>query len=137
MVDGWQPELDHDAIDEFLTYQYIPPPRTIWKNVFKLPPGHFAVYQNDRLTVSRYWDFDPSVERPISRDDAIDQTRALLHDSVKLRLQADVPLGAFLSEGLIRRSLSRSLSNSGSEPIRTFTVGFSDKDFDRAATRLK
>ncbi len=132
VVDGWQPELDHDAIDEFLTYQYIPPPRTIWKNVFKLPPGHFAVYQNDRLTVSRYWDFDPSVERPINRDDAIDQTRALLHDSVKLRLQADVPLGAFLSGGIDSSLVVAIAQQQRSEPIRTFTVGFPDKDFDES-----
>ncbi len=66
-VDGVCSEIDPGAIDEFLTYQYIPPPGTIWKGVRQLAPGHFAVFENGQISVQRYWDFDPAIERPIGQ----------------------------------------------------------------------
>jgi asparagine synthase (glutamine-hydrolysing) len=131
-VPGWKPEIDPAAIDEFLTYQYIPHPRTIWKGVHKLEPGHYAVFQNGKLTVERYWNLDPSLEHVIPQAQAIERLRELLSDSVALRLQSDVPLGAFLSGGIdssLVVALAQRLRNS---PIRTFTIGFPEKDFDES-----
>ncbi|MEX0824793.1 MAG: asparagine synthase (glutamine-hydrolyzing) [Pirellulaceae bacterium] len=126
-------DVDPGAIDEFLTYQYIPHPNTIWKGIHKLPPGHFAVYEDGRIHVERYWDFDPSVEQPMSKEQAVERLRELLNDSVRLRLQADVPLGAFLSGG-IDSSLTVALAQAQRpDPIRTFSIGFSHKDFDETA----
>ena len=62
-VEGICEEIDPAAIDEFLTYQYVPHPGTIWKGVRKLAPGHMAIYENGQLAVHRYWNFDPSVEK--------------------------------------------------------------------------
>jgi len=132
-VPGWNPQIDPSSIDDFLTYQYVPHPKTIWKNVCKLPPGHLAVYEKGNVSVSRYWNFDPSRLIDISPEDAKTQLRKLLTDSVAKRLQADVPLGAFLSGG-IDSSLIVALAQSQSDqPLRTFTIGFPEKDFDESA----
>ena len=130
-VPGVCTEIDPAAIDEFLTYQYVPHPGTIWKRVHKLPPGHFAVYEKGRLTVQRYWNFDPALEVPISHDQAVERLRELLTDSVRLRLQSDVPLGSFLSGG-IDSSLITAIAQkiNGDTPIRTFSIGFPIADFD-------
>lgn len=129
-VPGFDPEVEPAAIDEYLTYQYIPHPRTIWKGVCKLPPGHFATFQNGELQVQRYWDFDPALEAPLSQAEAVDRVRALLEDSIRLRLRSDVPLGAFLSGGIDSSLIVALAQRQLDQPIRTFSIGFPDRDFD-------
>ncbi|QDV88569.1 asparagine synthase (glutamine-hydrolyzing) [Stieleria sp.] len=130
-VPGVCNEIDPAAIDEFLTYQYIPHPGTIWKGVRKLPPGHVAIFEKGKLVVQPYWDFDPTVEVPRSKGEAVERLRELLSDSVRLRLQSDVPLGSFLSGG-IDSSLITAIAQrqEGDTPIRTFSIGFPIADFD-------
>ncbi|MFK8112601.1 MAG: asparagine synthase (glutamine-hydrolyzing) [Rubripirellula sp.] len=132
-VEGICSEVDPGAIDEFLTYQYIPPPGTIWKGVRKLAPGHFAVFENGNLSVERYWDFDPAVERPIRREEACERLQELLTDSVKLRMQSDVPLGSFLSGGIDSSLITAIAQGQSSQPVRTFSIGFPVSDFDETA----
>ena len=132
-VDGVCSEIDPAAIDEFLTYQYVPHPGTIWKGVRKLAPGHFAVFENGNLTVHRYWDFDPSVERPISASRAQETLRELLTDSVNLRMQSDVPLGAFLSGGIDSSLITAIAAQQSSTTVRSFSIGFPVADFDETA----
>lgn len=130
-VDGVCNEIDPTAIDDFLTYQYVPHPRTIWKGVFKLPPGHFAVYEHGTLRVERYWNFDPSIERAMSREQACEQLHDLLTDSVRLRLQSDVPLGSFLSGGIdssLITAIAQGLTTD--RRVKTFSIGFSVAEFD-------
>ena len=129
-VDGICEEIDPAAIDEFLTYQYIPHPGTIWKGVRKLAPGHFAIFENGELTVQRYWNFDPSVETPIDQQAACERLRELLTDSVKMRMQSDVPLGTFLSGGIDSSLITAIASQQSQTPIRTFSIGFPVADFD-------
>ncbi len=132
-VEGICTDIDPAAIDEFLTYQYIPHPGTIWKGVRKLPPGHFAVFENGQVTVQRYWDFDPTAEQPIGRGDACDKLRELLTDSVRLRLQSDVPLGSFLSGGIDSSLITAIAQQLNPAPVRTFSIGFPVSDFDETA----
>lgn len=129
-VEGICNEIDPAAIDEFLTYQYIPHPSTIWKGVHKLAPGHFATFENGEIKVQRYWNFDPSIEIPIGKRDACDKLESLLTDSVRLRLQSDVPLGAFLSGGIDSSLMTAISQELNPEPIRTFSIGFPISDFD-------
>ncbi|TWU57975.1 asparagine synthase (glutamine-hydrolyzing) [Rubripirellula reticaptiva] len=129
-VPGVCTEIDPAAIDEFLTYQYIPHPGTIWKGVRKLEPGHYAIYENGELSVHRYWNFDPSVERPIRPAEAQERLRELLSDSVKLRLQADVPLGSFLSGGIDSSLITAIAQSQSPNPVNTFSIGFPIADFD-------
>ncbi|WP_164102299.1 asparagine synthase (glutamine-hydrolyzing) [Candidatus Laterigemmans baculatus] len=123
-------EIDPSAIDDYLTYQYVPHPKTIWKGIRKLPPGHLAVYEQGRLRVERYWDCDFSREVPISRAAAAERLRELFEDSIRLRLQADVPLGAFLSGGIDSSLVCAIAQGQRAEPVRTFSIGFPVKDFD-------
>ncbi len=129
-IPGVCKEIDPAAIDEFLTYQYIPHPRTIWKGVYKLPPGHFAVYENGRLVVQRYWDFDPSHQVEMTREAASERLRELLTDSVRLRLQSDVPLGSFLSGGIDSSIITALAQAQSPQPVNTFSIGFSVAEFD-------
>ena len=129
-VEGVCQDIDPAAIDEFLTYQYIPHPGTIWKGVRKLPPGHFAIFQDGKVTVKRYWDFDPAAESPIEPSDAQDRLRELLEDSVRLRMQADVPLGSFLSGGIDSSLITAIAQSQSTQPVRTFSIGFPVADFD-------
>ncbi|MFH1571934.1 MAG: asparagine synthase (glutamine-hydrolyzing) [Gemmatimonadota bacterium] len=123
-------ELDYRAVDEYLTYLFVPHPRTIYRRVRKLPPGSRAVYRAGRLEVERYW----TVEyRPASAAggyrEAEDELEALLLEAVELRLAADVPLGAFLSGGL-DSSLIVALMRRLRADVQTFSVGFQDASFD-------
>lgn len=129
-ADGVCDEIDPAAIDEYLTYQYIPHPGTIWKGVKKLPPGHFAVFQDGKVTVERYWQFDPSIEVPIDSIDASEQLKDLLTESVRLRMQSDVPLGSFLSGGIDSSLITAIAQSLSDDPIRTFSIGFPVADFD-------
>lgn len=129
-VDGVCTEIDPAAIDEFLTYQYIPHPGTIWKGVQKLAPGHFAVFQNGEVSVSRYWDFDPAFQIAIRREEACERLRELLTDSVKLRMQSDVPLGSFLSGGIDSSLITAIAQGHSDSPVKTFSIGFPVADFD-------
>ncbi len=129
-VEGVCDQIDPAAIDEFLTYQYIPHPGTIWKGVRKLPPGHYAVYQDGQLTVHRYWDFDPSNEVSMSHEHACEQLHELLTDSVRIRMRSDVPLGSFLSGGIDSSLITAIAQQHSKDPIRTFSMGFPVADFD-------
>jgi len=129
-VPGFKPEIDPAAIDDFLTYQYIPHPTTIWKGVNKLSPGHFATFRDGELRVARYWNYDPAHQADLTHDDAVSRVRELLEDSVRIRLQSDVPLGAFLSGGIDSSLIVALAQKNSPTPIRTFSIGFPDKDFD-------
>ncbi len=119
------------AIDQFLTYQYIPHPHTIYAGSRKLAPGHFAVFEDDQATIRSYWQVDWRHElSDITESEAATRLDELLRDSIRLRLRSDVPLGAFLSGG-IDSSLIVSLAQQElSEPLNSFSIGFDESDFD-------
>lgn len=126
-------EIDPAAIDEFLTYQYIPHPGTIWKGVHKLPPGHFAVLDSSGFRVERYWNYDPSIEHAIGHGEAVERLRELLSDAVRLRMRSDVPLGSFLSGGIDSSLITALAGDCTDQPLKTFSIGFSVADFDETA----
>ncbi len=129
-VQGICDEIDPAAIDEFLTYQYVPHPGTIWKGVHKLPPGHFAVFQDGELSVQPYWDYEPRREIRITAEDAAVHLKELLTDSVRLRMQSDVPFGSFLSGGIDSSLITAIAQRQSDTPIHTFSIGFSVAEFD-------
>ena len=99
-VPGVPREVDPGAIDEYLTYQYVPHPNTIFRGIRKLPPAHYAVWRDGQMRINSYWqpDFNRQIDRPWN--ECVAELRELLTDAVRLRLQSDVPLGAFLSGGI-------------------------------------
>ena len=92
--------VDPLAIDEYLTYGYVPQPRTILEGVNKLPPAHYAVWHDGTLRIERYWNPDWNRERRGPIADDIAELRSTLADAVREQMIADVPLGAFLSGGI-------------------------------------
>jgi len=117
-------DLDRAAIAEYLTFQYIPAPRTPWTGVRKLPPGHYLACDASGPQVRRYWAMPVEPERGRSAEWYRERLRALLAEAVRLRLVADVPLGAFLSGGVDSSVVVALMAEAVNEPIQTFTIGF-------------
>jgi asparagine synthase (glutamine-hydrolysing) len=132
-VPGIARQLDPQALDEYLTYQYVPHPRTILRGFCKLPPAHLGVYEHGRWSTHCYWklDFDREENRPLG--DYIEQLRELLSCAVRLRLESDVPLGAFLSGGVDSALITGLMQQTLGRPVKTFTIGFPIHDFDETA----
>jgi asparagine synthase (glutamine-hydrolysing) len=132
-VPGAPREIDLAAVDEYLTYQYVPHPNTIFRGYKKLPPGHSAVWQDEELKVQPYWQPDLSVERPQTESEAVERVRELLTAAVKTRLRSDVPLGAFLSGGIDSSLIVALMQQQSNQTVKTFTIGFPVKEYDESA----
>ncbi len=124
------PEINYQAIDLFLTYQYIPQPMTIYKNIFKLPPASYMLCDKQgNIKITRYWDLDFTKKQKISFYDACSKIKEILTQATKLRLISDVPLGAFLSGGHDSSIIVGLMAENSSTKVKTFSVGFKDQDF--------
>src|SRR6266851_3137720 len=123
-------EVDPRAIDDYLTYLYVPAPTTAYRNLKKLPPGHRLVWQAGHFTVEPYWQVRFSQKASLSEPEAIEQFANLFKDAVRRRLIADVPLGAFLSGGMDSSSVVAEMAGLSSAPVKTFSIGFGERDFD-------
>jgi asparagine synthase (glutamine-hydrolysing) len=129
-VDDVSREVDPRAIDEFLTYQYVPHPRTIIRGISKLPPAHYATWRDGRLDVRRYWEPPREQITGGSYREQSAHLRSLLSEAVRTRLESEVPLGAFLSGGVDSSIVVGLMSEVIDEPIRSFSIGFPVKQFD-------
>ena len=125
------PEADPEGLDEVFTYWATLPPRTPFKGVQQLPPGHYAIWKDGRLTVKPWYTLD----YPEARDEsvqAIHELDELMRTGIALRLRADVPVGGYLSGGL-DSSITCSLAAKASPfALRTFSVAFEDPRFDES-----
>jgi asparagine synthase (glutamine-hydrolysing) len=122
-------EINNIALDEYLMYRYVPTPHTLFKNVMKLPAAHILVYENEQISVRRYWELPFT---PTCQDDeatAIERTKELLKDAVQVRLMSEVPLGAFLSGGVDSSIVVGLMSSMMSQPVKTFSIGFDEDDY--------
>ena len=122
-------EIDPKAINYYLTFGYIPAPMTIYKNVYKLPPAHILIFKNGQVNIKRYWNLDYTKKIEISEEEAASEVLRLLKEAVKIRLQSDVPLGAFLSGGIDSSTIVALMSQLTGERVKTFSIGFDDKDY--------
>ncbi|HYG81186.1 MAG TPA: asparagine synthase (glutamine-hydrolyzing), partial [Pyrinomonadaceae bacterium] len=135
-------ETDAEALDAYFTFGYVPDPLSIFRGVKKLPPGHHLTLSGGELTIERYWDFTYDAPAPAEarEEDYLEELRALLSESVRLRLVADVPLGAFLSGGVDSSTIVGLMARHTSRPVKTFSIGFHEDSFNelkyaRAAAR--
>src|SRR5437660_1665889 len=122
--------LNHQALDEFLLYRYVPTPHTLFEQVYKLPAAHTLVYEHGHLSLQPYWHLSFA---PTCHDDeatAIARTRALLEEAVRIRLMSEVPLGAFLSGGLDSSVVVALMSQVMEQPVKTFAIGFEDEAYN-------
>ena len=123
-------DLDLGAVDEYLMYQYIPHPNTIFRGIRKLPPAHRAVYEDGRLRVTPYWSPDFNIQSDRATSNQVHALREGLTDAVRLRLRSDVPLGAFLSGGVDSSIIVGLMQQLSDEPIKTFSIGFPVPEYD-------
>jgi len=123
-------EVDAGAVDMFLSLQYIPSPRTIYKGIHKLPPGHFMLFEKGQARVERYWDL-PLGEPPATSEprEAEALIREKLKEAVRLRMISDVPLGAFLSGGIDSSIIVALMSELSEKPVKTFSIGFDHDEY--------
>jgi asparagine synthase (glutamine-hydrolysing) len=124
------PPVDPNAIDLYLSYQYIPSPTTIFSGISSLLPAHTLRCSRDgSVTVRRYWDLDFRKKAGLSYDEACVRTRELLEESTRLRMISEVPLGAFLSGGHDSSIIVGLMSRLSSSPVKTFSIGFEEEEF--------
>lgn len=131
-VPGVPRQVDPHAVDLYLTYQYVPHPHCILEGISKLPPGHFAVYSNGQLQVNSYWELPGNREVNWEPQEAQQRLVDLLKSSVQLRMQSDVPLGAFLSGGIDSSLLVALMQQESSTPVKTFSIGFPVREYDES-----
>jgi asparagine synthase (glutamine-hydrolysing) len=140
MHPSFEGEIDRNVLALYLRHNYIPAPYCIYKGIYKLPPGTFATVRSAEYSFSlnTYWSARQAAERGVSSPfsgselEAIDHLEALLQDAVKLRMESDVPLGAFLSGGIDSSVVAALMQANSSRPVKTFTIGFHDANYDEA-----
>lgn len=131
-------EPDPVALHDYLTYLYFPAPRTAYKGIHKLPPATVLRVQIEpggrlRLQERTFWDAAEMAGslQTLSYKQALEQTRSLMEESVRLRLMSDVPLGVFLSGGLDSGTITAFAAKNSDRPVKTFSIGFrNNKAFD-------
>ena len=133
--------LEPEALDLYLTLEYIPSPLSIYKNIFKLAPGCFLIFKDGYVEVKKYWSLNlnsPGENSGISLDTLKEKLYSLLKESVKQRLISDVPLGAFLSGGMDSSSIVSIMQELGFSPLKTFSLGFEEASYNelRHARRI-
>jgi asparagine synthase (glutamine-hydrolysing) len=121
-------EINPQSLYHYVGYEFVPAPDTMFRNVHKLPPGHYLRYKDGKAEVMRYWDVGFHSE-PHSREYYEEKMRDMLTESVRKRLVSDVPLGVFLSGGLDSSAVVSLMSRCGVEPIQTFSLGYADPSF--------
>jgi asparagine synthase (glutamine-hydrolysing) len=138
-VPGWKPAIDEDAVVGYLRHAYIGQPRTIYREAQKLAPGHIATLRSGGKAASQsFWDLRTIAisgqrqRRSGHEDEEVEQLDALLRNAVKLRMIADVPLGAFLSGGIDSSTVVALMQAQSARPVKTFSIGFHESGYDEA-----
>ena len=124
-------QVDRQGLRQYMQFGYIPDPATSFLDIKKLPPGHLLELENGSLSVSRYWNLPAyGTHSPATEEECLEQLESRLGEAVKMRLIADVPLGAFLSGGADSSTIVALMARFSSRPVKTFSIGFRQKDFD-------
>jgi asparagine synthase (glutamine-hydrolysing) len=124
-------DVDHQALDAYLAYRWVPAPMTAFRAARKLPPGSTLVYEDGRATISRYWRLDFSSKRVVGDPREIyEELRERIRAATARRLIADVPLGAFLSGGMDSAAVVAAMAEASSAPVKTFSIGFTSEKFN-------
>lgn len=125
----FRPELDLEALHQYLTFLWAVPPHTLFKNIWQLPPAHFLTWKDGEIITKEWWDvsFD-EIETGKSENEWREQVLETLEKVVKMEMVADVPLGAFLSGGVDSSSIVALMERNSSRKISTYTVGMTAED---------
>ncbi len=126
-------EVDLGAIDQFLTLQYVPSPLTAFKGIERIPAAHWLRWRDGKVQVERYWHLVYEPKLRDSEQELSEELLRLLRESVAVRLESEVPLGAFLSGGIDSSAVVAFASEASERPLKTFSIGFKPNEFDESA----
>ena len=124
---GVSRDIDYEALHYYLTFQYVPPPMTIFKQVKKLEPANTLIFKNGRIQTRRYWDLRYVPKTEITEPEALEKTEAMIDEAVKRRLISDVPLGCFLSGGVDSSAVVAFMRRHITGDLKTFSIGFEEQ----------
>jgi asparagine synthase (glutamine-hydrolysing) len=122
-------DLDPQSISDYLAYWYVCEPRTIFKNISQLKPGHYAVVKNGKMRETPYWQMPCAKEINISFPDACAQLDDLLDDAVKIRIPQEVPFGTFLSGGIDSGLITALCARHSRDRLKAFSIGFKEESY--------
>jgi len=127
---NFKAQVNLEAISHYLTFQYVPAPFSAFKDIEKLPPGHYLLVHNGKLSIERYWKLSYKNTFVGSEEDAAEELLTKLKQAVESRLVSDVPLGVFLSGGIDSSSIVALMAKLGSVPLNTFSIGFEQDQYN-------
>jgi asparagine synthase (glutamine-hydrolysing) len=129
-VPGIYRNIDIEALSDYFSFLYVPAPKSIFKNIRKILPGHYLVVSANGLRETKYWDLSFAETDDLSEEKWCDKLLETLQEAVRIRLMSDVPLGAFLSGGVDSSSVVAIMQGAINGPVITSSIGFEEKDFN-------
>lgn len=125
------PEIDPQAVADYLAWFAVPAPRTIYRGIISLRPGEFATFRAGEFSIASSWNFSgiPATKACTDYAEFVDALRHRLEDTIRAHMLADVPVGAFLSGGLDSATVVGLMTKVGGRPLRTFCIGFEQPDY--------
>ena len=131
--------LNLESLSQYFSIGFgaIPSPNTIFNDIYKLPPAHYALYKNGQLMTKKYWQLEKVKPSQLTFNEAKAQLLSLFSESVKNQLVSDVPLGGFLSGGIDSSTVVALMKKHHQQTVKTFSIGFDDPNFDESKHALK
>ncbi len=123
-------QINYEAFYDYFKYLYIPDPKTIYNNIYKLEPGHFLICSKHKFEKTQYWDISFSQSESKNLNQITEELYEIIKESVSLRMISDVPLGAFLSGGIDSSCVVAMMALESSKPVTTCSIGFDSSKFD-------
>ncbi|MDR1659077.1 MAG: asparagine synthase (glutamine-hydrolyzing), partial [Desulfovibrio sp.] len=125
--------VDPKAVMRYLAYEYVPTPRTIYREAVSLPPAHRLVLEKGKISIERYWDMPvPDENDTRGEEELCEELRALLSEAVRRRRISDVPLGVFLSGGIDSTIVTGLMARHSVAPVKTFSIAFRVASYDES-----
>ncbi|MFI5387649.1 MAG: asparagine synthase (glutamine-hydrolyzing), partial [Fimbriimonadales bacterium] len=125
-------EPDLNSIDRFLTLQYVPSPDTAFRGIERIPPAHWLSWRHEHIEIGRYWNLEYESKFREPEPELREELVRLLREAVKIRLESEVPLGAFLSGGIDSSAVVAFAAESSAVPLNTFSIGFESQQHDES-----
>ena len=124
--------INLDSLRQFLSFDYVPAPNSIYKGISKLPAAHFLSVEKGEIKTRRYWNLTWVKQETKSLESSAEELRELLADAVRMRLVSDVPLGILLSGGVDSSTVAAFATQFSTEKVKTFSIGFEEDSFDES-----
>jgi asparagine synthase (glutamine-hydrolysing) len=125
-------EIDPESLAAYLMFGFVSAPQTMVRQIRKLPPAHYLLWRGGELQVRRYWSLSHAPKTKCSYAEALEEVKAKLDESLRLRLRSDVPLGLLLSGGVDSNALLARLVRGLGQKVQAFTIGFAEKGYDES-----